>query len=114
MARTISLQGSDLAAGDIAKMRTVCTFAGMAKALLTVASNTGYTEEDVTIYCSQFKLKAKLLSKTEGDPAVKTIYGISTLTVELYTAADKKLLLQVTEPSTGTFSLVPAKGYLKV
>ena len=113
MARTISIQGSDLTAGETAKMRPLCTFSGMVKALLTEAANTGYTEEDVTVYCSQFKLKAKLLSKTEGDPAVKTIYGISTLTVENYTAADKKLLLQVTEPSTGTFVLAPAKGYLK-
>lgn len=78
------------------------------------SSSEDYTETDVTIYCSEFKINAKLLSLTDsGSPPVTTYHGFRITGKTDYTAAEKRLLLQVTEPSTGTFTLVPAKGYLK-
>lgn len=72
------------------------------------------TEEDITIYCAEFKINAKLLSLTDtATPPVTTYYGFRITGKTAYTSTDKKLLLQVTEPSTGTFTLVPSKGYLK-
>lgn len=103
MARTISIKPSDLAAGETAQMRQIATPAGMAKALMTSPSNTGFDEEDIVIFADKYKIKAKLVSKTEG--GVKTVYGISGLTIEAYTSADKYRPLQGLEPSTGTYTL---------
>lgn len=74
-------------------------------------ASTEYTEEDVTLYCAEFKINAKLLSTT--DAGVTTYHGFRITGKTEYTSDEKRLLLQVTEPSTGTFTLVPAKGYLK-
>ena len=103
MAKTVKVNASDLDSGDTAQFRQVPTFAGMAKALMTAPSNTGFDEEDIVIFCDKFKLKAKLVSKTEGE--VKTVYGISGLTIEAYTSTDKHKPLQGLEPSTGTYTL---------
>lgn len=103
MAKTVKVNASDLDSGDTAQFRQIATPAGMAKALMTAPSNTGFDEEDIVIFADKYKIKAKLVSKTEG--GVKTVYGISGLTIEAYTSADKHKPLQGLEPSTGTFTL---------
>jgi len=103
MAKTVKVDAADLASGDTAQFRQIATPAGMARALITAPSNSGFDEEDIILYADKFKLKAKLISKTEGE--VKTVYGISGFTIEAYTSADKHKPLQVLEPSTGTFTL---------
>ncbi len=101
--KKIDLDPGSLGAAETAEMRQIATPAGMAKALMTAPSNTGFDEEDIVIFVDKFKLKAKLVSKTEGE--VKTVYGISGLTIEAYTSADKHKPLQGLEPSTGTYTL---------
>lgn len=103
--KTVRIDASGIPAGATAQFREVALFAGSARVLCTDPANTGFDEEDITIYCAQFKLAGKLISKTVE--SVKTVYGITTLSIVPYTSADKYLPLQVTEPSTGTFTLVP-------
>lgn len=103
MAKTVKVNAADLASGDTAQFRQIPTFSGMTRAVCTEPANTGFDEEDIILYADKFKLKAKLISKTEGE--VKTVYGISGLTIEAYTSADKHKPLQGLEPSTGTYTL---------
>lgn len=75
------------------------------------AADATLTETDITLFCKEFKLTGKLLSKTVGEADV--FFGIRITGKSNYTSDDKRLLLQVTEPSTGTFTLDLDKGYLK-
>lgn len=99
----ISMDPADLESGKPAQFRTIPTFSGMSRVLCDEPANTGYDEEDITLYCAQFKLTGKLISKTVE--SVKTIYGITTLSIVPYTSADKYKPLQGLEPSTGTYTL---------
>lgn len=73
------------------------------------------TEEDVTLYCKEFALQAKLRVCTigEGEEAVEKLIGIRPTAKVPYTSAQKRLLLQITEPETDAFVLALDRGYLK-
>jgi hypothetical protein len=113
MAKTVTIDAAALPSGATAAFREIATLGGLCFALATAptADHEEYDEEDVTIYCAEFKLKAKLLSKTVD--TVTTYYGLTSWTKEAYASGEKRLLLQVGEPSTGTFTLGLDKGYLK-
>lgn len=71
----------------------------------------GCSQLDATIYCLQFKITAKLNYKVVE--SVTTYYGLSDWGIADYTSAEKRLLLQGTEPSTGIFNLAFDMGYHK-
>lgn len=123
--RAVSLDASDLDASEVAKFRD-CTFTDtdgeeqtvriLSTAAMSIGGDTsgipaGCTQTTVTLYAKEFKLVAKLNHKTVGE--VTTYYGLSDWSIVAYTSADTRLLLQGTEPTTGTYALDLAKGYLK-
>lgn len=125
MAKTITIKASDLSTGETAKFRD-CTFTDLdgeeqtvrilATASMSIGGDTsgipdGCTQTTVTLYAKEFKLVAKLNHKKVGE--ITTYYGLSDWSIVAYTFADKRLLLQGTEPTTGTYALDLAKGYLK-
>lgn len=125
MSKKITLAVSDLADGDIAKMRSFTytpeggsetTVKVLSTAAVTIPPSSsgipaGCSQLDVTLYAKEFKITAKLNYKTVGETT--TYYGLSDWSISAYTSADKRLLLQGAEPSTGTFTLDLGKGYLK-
>lgn len=111
MAKTINLHASALATGATAQFRELATFAGICQLLATEPGTTGYDTETITLYCAECKLTATLLSKTVG--GTTTYYGLANLQRSEYASGDKRLLLQVTEPTTGDYHLTLDKGYLK-
>ena len=124
--KTVTLDPStDLDASEVAKFRA-CTFTDtdgeeqtvriLSTAAMSIGGDTsgipaGCTQTTVTLYAKEFKLTAKLNHKIVGE--VTTYYGLSDWSIVAYTSADKRLLLQGTEPTTGTYALDLAKGYLK-
>jgi len=111
--RKIDANLDDLSGGDEAKFRKVVTFKGVAKILSTepATSDSDYSELDVTLYCKEFKILGKLVYKLSGSTIVP--YGIRLVSIYNYSSAEKRLLLQGTEPSSGSYALDFDKGYLK-
>lgn len=118
MPRTIRLKAADLPADAEAKFREVELPDGTAHVLCTEPSGGGsggtVTEEDITIYCREFKLSAKLRTRTvgEGEEAVSTLIDIKPVSKAPYSPSDRRLLLQIVG-DTESATLDLDKGYLK-
>ena len=124
-AGSFDLDAADLEAGDTARLRDFTyTPAGGSETTVKILATdavtippsssgipAGCSQLDVTLYAKEFKITAKLNYKTVGETT--TYYGLSDWSISAYTSADKRLLLQGAEPSTGTFTLDLGKGYLK-